>query len=412
MHGSVDDGRHRASVPSEHTDDEGNIMSITDIRLDASREDDIAHDGTHAGERSADRGGADADAVDAFADRVLGAVLGAAETMSIHLGTQLGWYDALADGSGHTAAELAESTGTDARYAREWLEQQAAYGILVADEPSELPEERRFTLPAHAVPVLADPSSLAFTAPLARMFAAAGHRMPELVEAYRTGGGVSWEDFGVHARESQAEANKPWFEAMPATLADTPRLHDLLSHPGARVADVGMGLGWSSLALAQAYPNLRVEGVDVDTASVELARRHAAQAGVSDRVVFHEQDAAQLDAIGTFDAIFAFECLHDMPHPVEVLSAMRRAVRPGGAVVIMDEAVADDFAPDAGPADRLMYGFSLFICLPDGRSHPHSAATGTVMRPDTLRRYAREAGWNDVRVIVPEFGFWRFYELL
>ena len=111
--------------------------------------------------------------------------------------------------------------------------------------------------------------------------------------------------------------------------------------------------------------------------------------------------------------MFAFECIHDMPYPVEVLSAARRSLRQGGSVVVMDEAVADAFTPPGDEVERLMYGFSLLVCLPDGMSHPDSAGTGTVMRPETLRRYALDAGFSDVRVLPVEgFGFFRFYELL
>ncbi|GLI27522.1 transcriptional regulator [Agromyces rhizosphaerae] len=351
-------------------------------------------------------------AVDAFGERMFASILGAVETMAVHVGGRLGWYDALSGGAALAAPELAARTDTDARYAREWLEQQASVGILTVDDPAAPADERRYSLPAHAEPVLTDRRNLAYIAPLARMFAAASQAMPGILDAYRTGGGVSWQQFGADARESQAEGNRPWFDAMPAVLADVPHVHEALSRPDARIADVGMGLGWSSIALASAYPQLRVEGFDVDTASVVAAGENAREAGVADRVRFQATDAAELAEHGPFDAIFAFECIHDLPHPVEVLRAMRDAVRPGGSVVIMDEAVADAFAPNAGDLDRLMYGFSLFVCLPDGRSHGSSAATGTVMRPDTLRGYAREAGWSDVRVIVPEFGFWRFYELI
>lgn len=348
----------------------------------------------------------DAHSVEAFADRIMNAALGWVEISSIHLGAQLGWYDALRSGGPSTPDQLATSTGTNARYAREWLEQQAASGIL------EVEEDGRFRLPEAAAEVLLDVGSLSFLEPLARMLAAAGTVMPALVEAYRSGSGVSWEQLGAHARESQAEMNRPWFDSMPAVLAGTPRIDEVLRRPGARVADIGMGGGWSSIALAQAYPGLQVEGYDIDQASVELARANATAAGVTDRVGFVREDAARLADHGPFDAVFAFECLHDMPHPVEVLRAAREAVRPDGVVIIMDEAAAEEFAPEADELERLLYGFSLFVCLPDGMSHRPSAATGTVMRPATLRDYARQAGWNDIRVVIPEFGLWRFYELV
>ncbi|WES63001.1 methyltransferase domain-containing protein [Microbacter sp. GSS18] len=348
--------------------------------------------------------------VDAFADRVVSAALGWMDLMAIHLGSQLGWYRALAKAGPLDADELAASTGTSPRYAREWLEQQAAGGLLeVAGDVDAQP--RRFALTAPAAEVLIDGTSLSYLEPLARMLAASGARMDELIDAYRTGSGVSWERLGRHARESQADMNRPWFDDMPRVLADDEPTARVLSRPGARIADVGMGFGWSSIALAQAHPGLTVEGFDVDHESVETARANAAAAGVADRVRFHEVDAAHLPEFGPFDGVFAFECLHDMPHPVSVLAAAREALAPGGVAVIMDEAAADRFGSDADELERLLYGFSLFVCLPDGMSHAPSAGTGTVMRADTLRGYARSAGWQGADVVVPEFGMWRFYRL-
>jgi SAM-dependent methyltransferase len=232
------------------------------------------------------------------------------------------------------------------------------------------------------------------------------------VEVYRSGGGVSWEHLGRHAREAQADMNRPWFDRLSDVVAGIERVDDVLRRPGARIADLGSGGGWSSIALARAYPDLHVVGFDIDQPSVEAARRNAAAAGVEDRVQFLLRDATQVSAAGPFDGVFAFECLHDMPHPVQVLTAARQAVTADGFVVIMDEAAQERFAPNAGDLERLLYGFSLFVCLPDGMSHQPSAGTGTVMRPATLRDYARAAGWSDIRVVVPEFGLWRFYELV
>lgn len=186
----------------------------------------------------------------------------------------------------------------------------------------------------------------------------------------------------------------------------------MLAPPGARVADVGCGAGWSSIALARAYPEATVDGFDVDQPSVELAAANAALAEVDDRVGFRALDVATLDEDESYDAVFAFECVHDMPHPVDVLAAMRRMVRPDGIVVVMDEAVADNLQVPRDEVERLMYGFSLLVCLPDGKSSPDSAATGTVMRPAVLTGYAREAGFDTVEVVpTGGFGFFRFYRL-
>lgn len=339
-----------------------------------------------------------------FAERLVDAALGTIDILAVHLGDRLGWYRALTTGPA-TPAELTERAGGDPRYAREWLEQQAATGILT------LTPDGRFALPAGAAEVLTDPTGLNYLAPLARMLAGAAVQTPALLRAYRDGGGVSWSDFGTDVRESQSDMNRPWFEQrLPGELAGIGDLHAALGRPGARAADIGFGGGWSTIALARAYPGLTLDGYDIDAPSVAMATAHAA--GLGDRVRFHHADAATALPENSYDAIFAFECLHDMPHPVEILTGARRALRPGGAVVVMDEAVTDEFTGAAEEVDRLMYGFSLLICLPDGRAHPHSAGTGTVMRPSLLTEYATKAGFGTVEILpIEDFGFWRFYRL-
>lgn len=331
--------------------------------------------------------------------------------MSIHLGDRLGWYRSLAADGPASAPDLAARTGTHPRYAREWLEQQAVAGLLEVTEDGTA-DERVFGIDAAHAEVLTDPGSLAYLAPIARMFGAVGPALPQLLDAYRNGGGVSWDDFGDDAREGQADANRPWYEHRLAdALAGVPEVHDRLAAPGARVLDVGSGGGWSTIALARAYPDSVLQGVDIDAPSVTMATANAAEAGLADRVSFTAGDAATL-VEAAYDVAFAFECVHDMPRPVDVLAAARRALKPGGVMVVMDEAVADSFAPDGDELERIMYGFSLFVCLPDSMSSQPSVGTGTVMRPSTLRAYALDAGFEAMEVLpIEEFGFWRFYLL-
>ena len=378
---------------------------------------------------------------EAFAERIFGSALGMMEMYSVYLGDRLGWYRALAEGGAATPGELVARAGGSERYAREWLEQQAVVGILTvtdrgagsagpqdqdgagsagpqdqdgagsgAPESKRAAGERRFALPSGHAEVLTDESSLSFLAPLARFVG--GVQLHKLVHAYRHGGGVGWSELGADAREAQADMSRPWFEhELPGTLARVDEVHRVLSRPGARIADIGFGGGWSSIALARAYPQATVEGIDIDAPSVELARTNADAAGLGSRVHFHLADAATLSEDG-YDAIFAFECIHDMPYPVEVLAAARRAVKPDGMVIVMDEAVHESFTAPGDDLERLMYGYSLLVCLPDGLAHDHSVGTGTVMRPETLRRYAREAGFEDLSILpTGEFGFWRFYHL-
>jgi 2-polyprenyl-3-methyl-5-hydroxy-6-metoxy-1,4-benzoquinol methylase len=344
---------------------------------------------------------------DQYAEKLFQSSLGFVDVIAAFLGDRLGWYRALAVDGPATPEELVKRSGGSTRYAREWLEQQAVSGVL-AVEP-----DGRFSLAAGPAEVLTDENSLNHLAPLARMLGAAAAQLPALVEAYRTGGGVGWDQFGPDMRESQSDMNRPWFEyRLAGVLAALPEIHAGLGRPDARIADIGCGGGWSSIALARAYPQAMVAGHDIDEPSVTLARDNAAAAGLADRVSFHASGASALDS-AAFDGIFAFECIHDMADPVGTLREIRRAVKPDGFVVIMDEAVADRFAPGGDDIERLMYGFSIMICLPDGMSTKPSVATGTVMRPETLRRYAREAGFSDIEVLpTGEFGFWRFYRLI
>ncbi|WP_439029055.1 class I SAM-dependent methyltransferase [Gordonia terrae] len=345
-----------------------------------------------------------------FAERLFASTLATVETLSVYLGERLGWYRCLADDGPLTADALAARTNTDARYAREWLEMQSAYRILDVDLSADPPV---FGISAGVAEVLTDTASLSYLGALPRMFAAAARHLPELLEAYRTGGGVSWEALGADARECQAALNRPWFDSRLApALAGVDHVHATLSRPGARIADIGYGAGYSTIALARAYPEATFVGLDVDEASVRMAQDNAAAAGVTDRVRFLVADGDEAATHGPFDAAFAFECLHDMPRPVEVLAAVRSALSPGASMIVMDEAVSDEFAGPADDLDKIMYGFSLLVCLPDSMSSPPSAATGTVFRTSTLRTYARDAGYRDVVVLpIEDFSFFRFYEL-
>ncbi|MGY1828857.1 class I SAM-dependent methyltransferase [Geodermatophilus sp. SYSU D01180] len=359
--------------------------------------------------------GTDTDtATGALAGRLLDTVLACLDAQAIALGDRLGYYRALADGDALTPAELAGRTGTAERYTREWLEQQAVTGILTAADDPDRPgdaQSRRFTLPpGHRAPLL-DVLSGEHLLPLVRFAVATGRHADALAEAHRTGGGISWAQQGADVREAQAAANRPLFLG-PLGREHLPSIPDVDAalRRGGRVADVGCGHGWSSIGIALAYPAATVDGFDVDAPSVEAARRNAAEAGVADRVRFEVTDAATVS--GTYDVVTAFECVHDLPDPVAVLAAMRRLAGDGGAVLVVDERVAEEFTAPGDEVERLMYGYSLVCCLPDGLSTRPSAATGTVMRPATLRRYAREAGFAGVEVLDVRDEVFRFYRLV
>jgi SAM-dependent methyltransferase len=351
--------------------------------------------------------------VEDLAERVFEAALGTFDLFAIYVGDRLSYYEILGEHGPLTTHELAEAAGTEERYTREWLEQQAVSGFVYVAEMSDDGRSRRFALPHGYAAVLTDELSLSYLAPLARMIATAGMKLSAVVDAHRNGGGVSWSEFGADMRESQADMNRPAFVNLLAQewFASVPELANRLAE-GARVADIGCGFGWSSIGLAVGYDSITVDGFDLDEPSIAHARIHAVEAGVDDRVVFQPIDAGDPSVEGVYDVVAAFECIHDMPDPVSTLATMRRIAADDGIVVVMDEKVSEAFHPDADEIEQLMYGFSNFICLPDGMAHLHSAGTGTVMRPDTLRDYARQAGFADIEVMPIETDTFRFYRLI
>jgi SAM-dependent methyltransferase len=246
-------------------------------------------------------------------------------------------------------------------------------------------------------------------APMARVVTAAYGQLPRLVDAYRSGAGVGWESYGVDMREGQASFNRPAFthllggEWLPAIVDVDARLR---ADPPARVADIACGEGWSTIGLARAYPSARVVGLDLDAPSIDAARRHAADAG---KLEFRHADAASLSE--PIDVAVIIEAVHDMSNPVDVLRGVRESLADGGSLIVVDERVAEEFTAPGDDVERFMYGCSISICLPDGRSRQPSAATGTVMRPSTLRRYAAEAGFGSVEILPIENDFFRFYRL-
>ena len=170
-------------------------------------------------------------------------------------------------------------------------------------------------------------------------------------------------------------------------------------------------MGWAAISIARAYPNVTVDGFDLDGPSIELANRNAKDAGVTDRVHFEARDAADPALAGAYDLAIVVEAIHDLSRPVEVLSAIRAMLRSGGTLIVADERVADEFTAPGDDLERLFYGYSVLCCLPSGMADQPSAATGTVMRRSTFERYANEAGFSEVETLQIEHDFLRFYRL-
>jgi 2-polyprenyl-3-methyl-5-hydroxy-6-metoxy-1,4-benzoquinol methylase len=347
----------------------------------------------------------------ALTSRLFRDMAGALELLTVYLGERLGLYQALhADGPA-TSAELAARTGTSERYIREWLEHHAASGLLEVDDPAAEPLARRYWLPAGHVPVLADTSDVRYQGFNGVEIVRAARQLPELVEAIRTGGApppLPWAPEGRPEFNRSAFLNllaKQWLPAIPDVDLR------LRGEPPARVADLACGTGWSGIAMAQAYPLIIVDGFDLDADAIQAARHNAEEAGLADRVTFAIADASGPAVSGQYDLVTILEGLHDISRPVDALRVARGMLSESGCVIVADELVEDTFTAPASLEEQYHYGWSVVACLPGVMGDPDTAATGAVMRPATLRRYALDAGFRDVEVLPVKAELLRFYRL-
>jgi SAM-dependent methyltransferase len=351
---------------------------------------------------------------DALTERLLEACVGALDLLHVYVGDQLDLYRILSSHGPLTAPQLAQQSGIHQRYAREWLEQQTIAGIITMDEDADEQQPRFGLVPGHAE-VLVDGDSLAFMAPLGQGLAGVARALPQVLDAFRSGKGVPFGSYGQELRSFVARINRPMFVNLlsQAWLPRVPGLVERLSaEPPARVADVGCGSGWSSIAIAHGFPRVNIVGLDLDDASIADAQANAEASGVADRITFERRDAADPGLAGSFDLVCAFETIHDMCDPVSALEAMRALRTSTGTVLVADERVADTFSVSVDAAERFQWGWSALHCLPTAMVSPPAAGTGTVMRTSTLHRYAHAAGFADVEVLPIDNDLWRFYRLI
>jgi len=295
----------------------------------------------------------------------LGATVAAGNVV---VGHRLGLYQALASGPAH-ADELAARTQTSPRYITEWLRGQAAGGYVEYDAATDtysMTEEQAFAL--------ANPDGAVY-APGAFVLALGTLRAePRITEAFRTGAGMGWH-----------EHNEDVFVG-----CDQDKLR-----AGAKVADIGCGLGASTILLAQEYPNSHVTGSDYHDRSIELARKRAADAGVADRASFEVASASSFSG-SEYDLAATFDCLHDMGDPLAAARHVRQALKPDGTWLVVEPYAADEPAGNMNPVGRAYYNFSTQLCLPNALSQTGGYALGA------------QAGEAAIRQVVTDAGFTRF----
>jgi SAM-dependent methyltransferase len=297
-----------------------------------------------------------------FLGKVVGDVGSTMSAILVVLGDRLGLYKALA-GAPATAAELAERAGIAERYAREWLNSQASGGYVTYD-----PKTCRFTLPPEQATALTDSNSPAFVPGLFQVAAAMWAAWETMAGKFKSGAGLAW---GEH-HPCLFEGTERFFRSgyignlMSAWLPSLDGVEDKL-RAGARVADVGCGLGASTILMAKAYPRSRFFGFDSHAGSIELARERARAAGVADRVTFDVAQATSFPGEG-YDLIAHFDCLHDMEDPAGAARHARKAIAKDGTWMIVEPFASDRPEDNHNPVGRVFYSASTMICVPHSLS--------------------------------------------
>lgn len=306
------------------------------------------------------------------------------------VGHRLGLYRALAEGPA-TPEVLAGRTGTHTRYVAEWLRNQAAGGYVTYD-----PATTEFSLTEEQAFCLADPNGpnvpAAFVAGLGYLRAA-----DRLTEAFRTGAGIAWSEHHEDVFVGVDAFYRPGYvaELVPTWIPALDGVEDKLV-AGARVADVGAGLGSTSVLIAEAFPRTTVVASDLHAGSIELARKKAAEAGVLDRVSFEVASAQTFGGTG-YDLVTMFDCLHDMGDPVGAARHVRESLAPDGTWLLVEPNASDALEENLHAVGRLYYAGSTFLCVPNALSQPGGYALGAQAGEAAVREVAEAAGFSRVR---------------
>lgn len=311
-------------------------------------------------------------------------------SLMIHIGDRLGLYAALAGAGPITAAQLADKTGLQERWLLEWLRGQAAARLLNYHDPD------RFELTQVGAAVLADEAeSLAFAAG-----AFSGQTPPQtvdkLVEAFKTGIGLSYEDLGPNAAHRTERMLGPWTrqELVPHIIPALDGVAEKL-HQGAVAADVGCGGGVALMAMAEAFPKTQFHGFDPSNHAIERCREKVAEMGLKN-VELHVAGGEALPKTPTFDFLITFDCIHDMTRPGDVIDAIRQSMQSDGTWLIKDIRSAPDFKENMrNPLLAMFYGFSVSACMSSALSEPGGAGLGTLgFNPKVAEEMVTKAGFS------------------
>jgi len=333
----------------------------------------------------------DRDRIKGFADKAFASMAGAMAAGMAYVGVRTGLFAAMAGQGPMTAAEVVTKTGLHARYVEEWLKGMTTAGYLEHD-----PAADRYMLPDEHAYLLASEGTDHFMGGLFHVVPVLLRVAPQVAEAFRTGGGVPFEAYGPDMVEAIDMMSAGLYEQRFASMW-LGKLPDVVKRleDGGRVLDVGCGVGRVGTTIARAFPKCEVVGLDPDPTSIAQARAAAGGAG---RVRFVAASTSSFDDGEGFDLITACDCVHDLAVPIRVLGEMKRLLKPGGTLFVVEPRAGDTLAENSHAIGTMYYGFSLFHCMTQSLA-AGGAGLGTCMGPARMRSLLHEAGFGNVQQV-------------
>jgi len=326
-----------------------------------------------------------------FLHRFVGDLGATVSAGSVVIGDRLGLYRALREGP-LLPAELAGRTGTAPRYVEEWLRGQSAGGYVQYD-----PATGRYGLTEEQAFALTDPDGPVFVPGAFQLALGTLQALPRITESFTTGDGVGWHEQHDDVFGGCERFFRPGYvqNLLPAWLPALDGVVERLS-AGAHVADVGCGHGASTVLMAQAFPRSTFVGSDYHAASIDLATKRAAEAGVADRARFEVAAAQQLGG-GPYDLVTSFDCLHDMGDPLRAATHVLGSLAPDGTWMIVEPMAGNDVTDNLNPVGRVYYSFSTFLCVPNALSQDGGYSLGAQAGEEAIRRIVTDAGFSRFR---------------
>ena len=329
----------------------------------------------------------------AFVFRAVEEVGATLNSALVVMGDQLGYYRTLAAQGPCTPPVLARLTDTGEKYAREWLNAQAAGGYVIYD-----PATLTYELPAEHAVALTDESSPAFLPGFFQLALGTVHDTAQILQAARAGDGLGW-----HERNSDVHVGCERFfrPGYLANLVDSwlPALEDAVAklERGALVADLGCGYGASTILMAQAFPRTHFNGSDYHEGSIAVARERASAAGTNGQITWETASATTFGGTG-YDLVTTFDALHDMGDPVGAARHVFDVLADDGTWMIVEPAAGDHVEDNLNPVGRAYYGFSTLLCTPASLSQDVGLALGTQAGPAKIRDVTVAAGFSRFRI--------------